>query len=63
MNSVTARQGDFIRRERASVPSGTEAEANFSLVPAAGLAASLLVSLGLWWGVWAAASSLVSTLW
>jgi hypothetical protein len=35
----------------------------FFVVPAAAWTVSLLVSLGLWWGIWSAASSLVSALW
>jgi hypothetical protein len=63
VNSITMRDVHCLRQERASQLDRTGAETSFSLVSAAGWTVSLLVSLGLWWGIWSAASSLVSALW
>lgn len=57
------RAAERVYQERASHLEPTGAKTSPPLAPAAGWTVSLLVSLGLWWGIWSAASSLVSALW
>jgi hypothetical protein len=63
VNSNTFHQAGWLHQERASRLDRTGAGTAPALAPAVGLTAAILVSLGLWWGIWSAASSLVSALW
>src|SRR5438309_10430263 len=63
VNSNTFHQADWLHQERASQLDRTGAGTALPLAAAVGLTAALLGSLGLWWGIWSAASSLVSALW
>ena len=66
MKSTTFPHGiygaDWLRQERGSRPDGAEAGTTITLNPAAGWSIALVVSLGLWWGIWLAVSSLASVL-
>jgi hypothetical protein len=53
---------DRLRHERGSRPDRAEPGTTIPLNPAAGWSIVLLVSLGLWWGIWRAVSSLASVL-
>lgn len=63
MDSYAFIRADWQRQERASEPDCGRAGTPPPLVPAVGWTAALLVSVGLWWGIWSAASSLISALW
>jgi len=63
VNSNAFHQPDWLRRERAAQLDRRGAGTGAPLSPAVGWTAALLVSLGLWWGIWSAASALVSALW
>jgi hypothetical protein len=56
------RGADWQRQERGSRSEPAEAETTPTLNPAVALSTALLVSLGLWWGIWLAVSSLASVL-
>jgi hypothetical protein len=60
---ATLQHTDWLRHERALHPHRVQPGTSSRLAPAAGWSVSLLVSLGLWWGIWSAASSLISALW
>jgi len=53
---------DWLRQERGPRPDRAEARTTLTLNPAAGWSIALVVSLGLWWGIWLAVSSLASVL-
>jgi hypothetical protein len=53
---------DWLRRVRGLQSHRAEAETTLMLNPAMGWSMALLVSLGLWWGLWLAVSSLASVL-
>jgi hypothetical protein len=57
------RGAERLYEERASHLELTAAKTSPPLAPAAGWTVCLLVSLGLWWGIWLAASSLISAVW
>ena len=52
-----------VYEEGASHLEPTGAKTSPPLAPAVGWTAALLGSLGLWWGIWSAASSLISAVW
>jgi hypothetical protein len=60
----TLRQGtqpsDYLRRARVSRPEREEHRSSLPLNPVGAWSIALLTSLGLWWGLWLAVSSLAS---
>ena len=66
MKSTTFPHGiygaDWLRQEQRSRPYRAEAGTTITLNPALGWSVALVVSLGLWWGIWLAVSSLGSVL-
>jgi hypothetical protein len=53
---------DWLRQERGSRPARAKAGTTIPLNAALGWSVALVVSLGLWWGIWLAVSSLASVL-
>jgi hypothetical protein len=57
VNSITARRVDWLRQERAGKLDRIGVKTSPPPASALGRTAALLVSLGLWWGIWSATSS------